>query len=60
MPILRESEFGDLYLEVITITPENISSEQKKLLEKFRDIEKTQQNSQIDNFIKKAKNFWSQ
>jgi molecular chaperone DnaJ len=60
MPILRENDFGDLYLEVIAITPENISSEQRKLLEKFKDIEKTQQNSQIDNFIKKAKNFWKQ
>jgi molecular chaperone DnaJ len=60
MPILRENDFGDLYLEVIAITPENISSEQKRLLEKFKDIEKTKQNSQIDNFIKKAKNFWNQ
>ena len=40
MPILREDDFGDLYLETNVIIPESLSKEQKDLLIKFKSLEK--------------------
>jgi molecular chaperone DnaJ len=59
MPILRENDFGDLYLETNVIIPESLSKEQKNLLEKFRLLENDNNNSEINNFINKTKKFWS-
>jgi molecular chaperone DnaJ len=59
MPILRENDFGDLYLETNVIIPDSLSSEQRNLLEKFKSLEQTNNNSEIKSFIKKAKEFWN-
>jgi molecular chaperone DnaJ len=59
MPILRENNFGDLYLEINVIIPESLSKEQKNLLEKFKLLENDNNNTEIKNFINKAKKFWS-
>ena len=58
MPILRENDFGDLYLETNVIIPEILSKEQKKLLEQFKLLEDQNNNSEIKNFFNKAKKFW--
>jgi molecular chaperone DnaJ len=58
MPLLRESDFGDLYLETNVIVPEALSKEQKKLLEQFKLLEDQDSNSEIKNFFNKAKKFW--
>ena len=58
MPILRENNFGDLYLEVNVIIPESLSREQRGLLEKLKTLEDQDNNSEIKNFINKAKKFW--
>jgi molecular chaperone DnaJ len=58
MPILRENNFGDLYLEVNVIIPESLSKEQRVLLEKLKTLEDQDNNSEIKNFINKAKKFW--
>jgi molecular chaperone DnaJ len=59
MPILRENEFGDLYLETNVIIPETLSKEQKDLLHKFKSLEDLNNNSEIKNFFNKTKKFWS-
>jgi molecular chaperone DnaJ len=58
MPIIRGDNYGDLYLETNIIIPEYLSKEQKDLLEKFRSLEDLNNNSEIKNFINKAKKFW--
>jgi molecular chaperone DnaJ len=58
MPILRENHYGDLYLETNVIIPESLSKEQKELLEKFKSLEDSNNNSEIKSFINKAKKFW--
>jgi molecular chaperone DnaJ len=58
MPILRENNFGDLYLETNVIIPESLSKEQRELLEKFKKLEDSNNNSEIKNFLNKAKKFW--
>ena len=59
MPIIRSDDYGDLYLETNVIIPESLSKEQKDLLEKFKSLEDLDNNSEIKNFINKAKKFWS-
>jgi molecular chaperone DnaJ len=59
MPIIRGDQYGDLYLETNVIIPESLSKEQKDLLEKFKSLEDLDKNSEIKNFINKAKKFWS-
>ena len=58
MPNLRSENIGDLYLEVTVIVPENLSKDQKKLLEEFKRIENSNNTSEIKNFFNKAKKFW--
>ncbi len=55
MPIIRSDDYGDLYLETNVIIPETLSKEQKDLLEKFKSLEDLSNNSEIKNFINKAK-----
>jgi molecular chaperone DnaJ len=59
MPAIRSDHYGDLYLETNVIIPESLSKEQKDLLEKFKSLEDLDSNSEIKNFINKAKKFWS-
>jgi molecular chaperone DnaJ len=58
MPILRENDFGDLYLETNIIIPESLNKEQIQLLEKFRALEDNKNLSIIKDFKNKIKNFW--
>jgi len=58
MPNLRSDNIGDLYLEINVIVPENLSKDQKKLLEEFKRIENSNNTSEIKNFFNKAKKFW--
>jgi molecular chaperone DnaJ len=58
MPVVRGDHYGDLYLETNVIIPESLSKEQKDLLEKFKSLEDSNVNSEIQNFINKAKKFW--
>ena len=58
MPILKTSDYGDLYIEMEVLIPENLTKEQKQLLEKFRTIQNSDENSEIKNFFNKAKKFW--
>ena len=58
MPIIRGNSFGDLYIQILTEVPISLTSEQKKLLEKFREIENEKSNPNIKKFFQKAKSFW--
>jgi len=58
MPILRRSNFGDLYIRIITEVPVSLSKRQKELLEEFKILEETKPNPIIKSFFEKAKKFW--
>ena len=58
MPYMRGSGNGDLYVQVNTEVPVSLNSEQKELLEKFREIENEKSNPSIKKFFQKAKDFW--
>ena len=58
MPNMRGGGYGDLYVQVNTEVPVSLNSEQKELLEKFREIENDKSNPSIKKFFQKAKSFW--
>ena len=58
MPIMRGNNYGDLYIQINTEVPVSLNSEQKELLEKFRELENNKTNPTIKKFFKRAKSFW--
>jgi molecular chaperone DnaJ len=57
MPVLRSSQFGDLYIQVAVETPVNLTRRQRELL---REFEKESRNNspESEGFFAKAKAFW--
>ena len=58
MPIIRDKDYGDLYIRAVTEVPVSLNKEQKNLLEQFKKLEDTKTNPSIKNFFVKAKRFW--
>ena len=53
MPIVRSSQFGDMYIEINVETPTNLTSRQKELLKEFEKAGKTSPES--EGFFSKVK-----
>jgi molecular chaperone DnaJ len=58
MPLMRNRNYGDLYIRAITEVPVSLTKEQKKLLEEFKKLEDTKTNPIMKDFFEKAKRFW--
>ncbi len=58
MPIMRNKEYGDLYIQATTEVPVSLTKEQKKLLEQFQKLEDNKTNPFVKDFFEKAKRFW--
>jgi molecular chaperone DnaJ len=58
MPMMRNRDYGDLYIQAVTEVPVSLTKEQKNLLEKFKKLEDTKTNPIMKDFFDKAKKFW--
>ena len=58
MPMMRNKEYGDLYIQAMTEVPVSLTKEQKKLLEEFKKLEDNKTNPIMKDFFEKAKRFW--
>jgi len=58
MPMMRNKNFGDLYIQAITEVPVSLTKEQKNLLEQFKKLEDSKSNPIMKDFFEKAKRFW--
>jgi len=58
MPMMRNKDHGDLYIQAVTEVPASLSKEQKILLEKFKKLEDSKSNPIMKDFFEKAKRFW--
>jgi len=58
MPIMRNKEYGDLYIQATTEVPVSLTKEQKNLLEQFKKLEDNKTNPFVKDFFEKAKRFW--
>ncbi len=57
MPIMRSKDMGDLYIQVVTETPQNLSKRQRELLEEFEEISSKENNPESTGFFKRMKSF---
>jgi molecular chaperone DnaJ len=57
MPVLRSSQWGDMYIQIAVETPVNLTRRQRDLL---REFEKEARNNspESEGFFAKAKAFW--
>jgi molecular chaperone DnaJ len=58
MPLMRNKNYGDLYIQALTEVPVSLTKEQKNLLEQFKKLEDKKSNPIIRDFVEKAKKFW--
>ena len=58
MPVMRNKNYGDLYIQAITEVPVSLTKEQKNLLEQFKKLEDMKTNPIMKDFFEKAKRFW--
>lgn len=57
MPVMRSSDHGDLYIQVVTETPQNLTRRQRELLEEFEAISSEQNNPESSGFFSRMKKF---
>ena len=58
MPMMRNKNYGDLYIQTATEVPVSLTKEQKNLLEQFKKLEDEKTNPIMKDFFEKAKRFW--
>ena len=55
MPMMRNKNYGDLYIQAITEVTASLNKEQKNLLEQFTKLEDNKKNQIMKDFLEKAK-----
>jgi molecular chaperone DnaJ len=58
MPVLRQNQVGDLYIQVAVETPQNLSKRQRELLEEFDKLSSKDNNPQSTGFFSRMKDFF--
>ncbi len=60
MPILRSRDLGDLYIQAVVETPQNLNKRQRELLAEFESISSNTNNPESAGFFDKIKDFFDQ
>jgi molecular chaperone DnaJ len=58
MPVLRQSQLGDLYIQVAVETPQNLSKRQRELLQEFEALSSKENSPQSSGFFSRMKDFF--
>lgn len=58
MPVLRSRDFGDLYIQVVVETPQNLSRRQRELLTEFEQESSRDTHPESAGFLAKVKDFF--
>jgi molecular chaperone DnaJ len=58
MSILRRPDRGDMIIEVVVETPQNLNAKQRQLLEEFRKAGGDEASPKSQNFFKKVRELW--
>jgi molecular chaperone DnaJ len=58
MPVLRQPNMGDLYIQIAIETPQNLNKRQRELLEEFDRISSKENNPQSNGFFSRMKEFF--
>ena len=57
MPVLRSSKVGDMYIQVVVETPQNLTRRQRELLEEFEKESSAENNPESSGFFTRVKDF---
>lgn len=58
MPVLRQPNIGDLYIQVDVETPQNLTKKQRELLKEFEEISSKENSPQSAGFFSRMKDFF--
>ena len=58
MPVLRSSQVGDMYIQVVVETPQNLTRRQRDLLMEFEELSSTENHPESHGFFSRAKEFF--
>ena len=58
MPVMRSNNVGDLYIQVVTETPQKLTKRQRELLEEFQKISSDENNPETTGFFSRMKNIF--
>ncbi len=58
MPVLRQNQTGDLYVQLDVETPQNLSRRQRELLQEFETLSTKENSPTSDGFFDKLKGFF--
>jgi molecular chaperone DnaJ len=58
MPIMRSSQTGDMYVQVVVETPHNLTRRQRELLTEFEEISSKENHPESHGFFSRAKEFF--
>jgi molecular chaperone DnaJ len=58
MPVLRSKQTGDMYVQVVVETPQNLTKRQKELLAEFDKLSSTDTQPEAAGFFTKVKEFF--
>ncbi len=57
MPVMRSNDHGDLYIQVVTETPQKLSRRQRELLEEFEELSSAENSPESTGFFSRMKQF---
>ena len=57
MPVLRQPQIGDLYIQTAVETPQNLTRRQRELLEEFEQLSSKENSPQSSGFFTRMKDF---
>ena len=57
MPVLRSRQSGDMYVQVVVETPQNLTKKQRELLAEFDRLSSTDTQPEASGFFGKVKEF---
>src|SRR5271168_1103782 len=57
MPVLRSRQFGDMYVQVVVETPQNLTKRQRELLLEFDRLSSSETHPESSGFFGKVKDF---
>ena len=58
MPVLRSRDVGDLYIQAVVETPQNLTKRQRELLQEFDSISSQKTNPEAAGFFGKMRDFF--
>jgi molecular chaperone DnaJ len=58
MPVLRSKQVGDMYVQVVVETPQNLSKRQKELLTEFEKLSSRETHPESAGFFARVKDFF--